>query len=236
MTDGTNPNTADGSRTRLFNTLALLLLGLTIFTILCYGTIFILPTVPFNPFPPYNQALSTIAPTQTIAPTLPPTWTPTPAQTIKPSPTRPSVTPTASRTPRPTRTPLPTDTPTPSITPTPTEDLCKSLVLLGPPPAQRYNQYDVPTLVWKFGRVLGPNEHYDVLLDPPGSGMGSVGWADRSDPKNKDCTTYCEYQVAIYQIYPGGRFNWTVQIIRTDKNDKVLGVVCPAPPVYFFDH
>jgi hypothetical protein len=233
MTEGTNPNTADKSRTRLFNTLALLLLGDDFDSCAMAHS---LPTVPFNPFPPYNQALSTIAPTPTMAPTLPPTWTPTPAQTIKPSPTRPSVTPTASRTPRPTRTLLPTDTPTPSITPTPTEDLCKSLVLLGPPPSQRYNQYDVPTLVWKFGRVLGPNEHYDVLLDPPCSGMGSVGWADRSDPKNKDCTTYCEFPIAINEIYPGGRFNWTIEIIRTDSQDKVLGVVCPAPPVYFFDH
>ncbi|HTP06965.1 MAG TPA: hypothetical protein VMP08_01850 [Anaerolineae bacterium] len=236
MSEVTNPNKAKKSRASLFNTLTLLLLGLTIFMILCYGTIFFLPSVIFNPFPPYTQVLSTIAPTPTIAPTLPLTWTPTPAETIKPSPTRPSVTPTPSRTPRPTRTPLPTDTPTPSITPTPTEDLCKSLVLLGPPPAQKYNQYDVPTLVWKFGRVLGPNEHWDVLLDPPGSGMGSVGWADRTDPKNKDCTTYCEFPVAVYQIYPGGRFNWTVELIRTDNKDKVLGVVCPRPPTFFFEH
>jgi hypothetical protein len=137
---------------------------------------------------------------------------------------------------RPTRTPLPTDTPTPTVTPTPTEDLCKSLVLLGPPPSTHYNQYDIPTLVWKFGRVLGPNEHYDVLLDPPGSGMGSIAWADRSDPKNKDCTTYCEFSFAVNEVYPGGRFNWTIEVIRTDKNDKVLGVVCPAPPAYFFEH
>ena len=236
MTDGTNVNKAGQSQTRMFNTLAMLLLGLTIFMVLCIGTIFILPTVPFNPFPPYNLVLSTIAPTPTIAPTLPLTWTPTPAQTFRPSPTRASMTPTPTHTPRPTRTPLPTDTPTPSITPTPTEDLCKSLVLLGPPPAQHYNQYDVPTLVWKFGRVLGPNEHYDVLLDPPGSGMGSIGWADRSNPKDKDCTTYCEFSFGVYQVYPGGRFNWTIQILRTDNKDKVLSVVCPAPPTYFFEH
>jgi hypothetical protein len=236
MTDATNPNKPAKSRSSLFNRLALLLLGLTIFMILCYGTIYFRPEVFFNPFPPYTQVLSTIAPTATIAPTQIPTWTPTPAQTIKPSPTRPSQTPTPSRTPRATRTPLPTDTPTPSVTPSPTEDLCKSLVLLGPPPAQKYNQYDVPTLVWKFGRALGPNEHYDVLLDPPGSGMGSVGWADRTDPKNKDCTSYCEFPVAINEIYPGGRFNWTIEIIRTDSKDKVLGVVCKAPPVFFFEH
>ena len=236
MAQGTHPHQANKSQARLYNTLALVLLGLTIFLLLCYGTIFLLPSVVFNPFPPYTLALSTVAPTPTVAPTLIPTWTPTPAQTVKPSPTRASLTPTPTRTLRATRTPLPTDTPTPSITPTPTEDVCKSLVLLGPPPAQKYNQYDIPTLVWKFGRVLGPNEHFDVLLDPPGSGMGSIGWADRSDPKNKDCTTYCEFSFGVNEVYPGGRFNWTVQVIRTDKADKVLGVVCPAPPVYFFDH
>ncbi|CAG0937417.1 hypothetical protein TFLX_06346 [Thermoflexales bacterium] len=235
MRQGTKSRRAGKSQASTFNSLTLLLLGLTIFMILCYGTIFILPNVFFNPLPPYVLALSTIAPTPTIAPTLPPTWTPTRAETIRPSPTRPSVTPTPSRTLRATRTPLPTDTPTPSVTPTPTEDLCKSLVLLGPPPAQKYNAYDLPTLVWKFGRVLGPNEHWDVLLDPPGSGQGSIAWADRTDPKNKDCTTYCEHTFAVTDIYPGGRFNWTIALIRTDSKDKVLGVVCPAPSEFFFE-
>jgi hypothetical protein len=236
MTEVSTPNKPPKSRASLFNTLALILLGLTIFMILCYGTIFFLPTVVFNPFKPYTQVLSTVAPLPTAVPTLPSTWTPTPAQTIKPSPTRPSVTPVATHTPRPTRTPLPTDTPTPSITPTPTEDLCKSLVLLGPPPAQKYFQYDVPTLVWKFGRPLQPTEHWDVLLDPPGGGMRSIAWADRSDPKNKDCTTYCELPVAINEIYPGGRFNWTIELIRTDIKDRVLSVVCSRPAPFFFEH
>jgi hypothetical protein len=237
MTQGTEPAHTRQSQARLFDRLALVFLGLTIIVLLCYGTIFLVPTVFFNPLPPYTLALSTLMPTLPPIPTLPPTWTPTPAVTYRPTATRPTSTSTPSRTPRPTRTPLPTDTPTPSITPTPTEDLCKTLVLLGPPPAQKYNQYDVPKLVWKFGRVLGPNEHFDVLLDPPGSGMGSIAWADRVDPANKDCTTYCELPVAVYQIYPGGRFNWTVAVIRADaKTDKVLGTVCPAPPVYFFEH
>src|SRR5512139_3613860 len=204
MRKGTKRRTGK-SRGSALDNLTLVLLGLTIFMILCFVTIFLVPSFPLNPWPPSAQAVYvyTMAPTRTPAPTLPLTWTPTRAQTIAPTATRRSPTPTPSRTLRATRTPLPTDTPTPSVTPTPTEDLCKSLVLLGPPPAQKYNAYDQPTLVWKFGRVLGPNEHWDVLLDPPGSGMGSVGWAERSDPKNKDCTTYCEYQVAIYQIYPG---------------------------------
>jgi hypothetical protein len=236
MAEVTTPKNAKKSRASTFNTLTLILLGLTIFMMLCYGTIFLLPTVFFNPLPPYNLALATVAPLPTAVPTLPPTWTPTPATTIKPSPTRPTITSTPSRTPRPTRTLLPTDTPTPTITPTPTEDLCKSLVLLGPPPAQKYFQYDVPTLVWKFGRVLGPNEHWDVLLDPPGGGFRSIAWADKSDPKNKDCTTYCEMPVAINEIYPGGRFNWTIELIRSDSQEKVLGVVCPQPSPFFFEH
>ncbi len=230
------PGTPRSSNGHLYNRLALAFLGLSIFMLLCYSIIFVAPTVAFNPLKPYSVAFSTYAPTLPPIPTMPPTWTPTPAVTYKPTATRPTATVTPSHTPRPTRTPLPTDTPTPSVTPTPTEDLCKTLVLLGPPPAQKYNQYDVPKLVWKFGRVLGPNEHFDVLLDPPGSGMGSVAWADRSDPKNKDCTTYCELPVAVYEIYPGGRYNWTVAVIRADpKTDKVLGTVCPAPPTYFFE-
>ncbi len=235
MTQDTQSGNTDQSKARWYDRLALVLLALTIFLLLCYGTIFIAPTVFFNPFQPHTVAMSTLAPTQEPRPTLPPTWTPTPAVTYRPTATRVDPTATPTRTPRPTRTPLPTDTPTPSVTPTPTEDLCKTLVLLGPPPSQKYNQYDVPTLVWKFGRPLAPNEHFDVLLDPPGSSMGSVGWADRIEPKDKDCTTYCELPVAVYNIYPGGRYNWTVAIIKADpKTDKVLGTVCPAPPTYFF--
>jgi hypothetical protein len=73
------------------------------------------------------------------------------------------------------------------------------------------------------------------LLDPPGSAMGSVGWADEIDPKNKDCTTYCELPVAVYEIYPGGRYNWTVAVIRARKDGGVERTVCPAPPVFFFE-
>jgi len=236
MAEGTRSRRAGRSQTHTYNNLALGLLALTIILLLCYGTILFQPSVFFNPFPPGTPVVAiTLAPTRTPSPTLPPTWTPTPALTIKPSPTRPSATPTPTHTRIPTRTPLPTDTPTPSVTPTPTEDLCKSLVLLGPPPAQKYNQYDQPTLVWKFGRVLGPNEHWDVLLEPPGSGQGSIAWADRADPKNKDCTTYCEFTFGVTDVYPGGRFNWTIALIRSDSKDKVLGTVCPAPSPFFFE-
>jgi hypothetical protein len=224
------------SRSRALNRLSLLLLGLTIFMILCYGVILIKPDVPFNPFQPYQIALATLAPSLTPVPTFPATWTPTPAQTIAPTPTRPTQTPTQTRTPRPTRTPLPTETPTPSITPTPTEDVCKTLKLLGPPPGQHYAQYDPVTLTWTFGRALAANEHFDVLLDPPGSGMGSIAWADEADPKNKNCGAYCEFQFGVYGVYPGGRFNWTIGVIRVTKDGKVAGQVCKPPDPYFFEH
>jgi hypothetical protein len=216
--------------------LTLLLLGLTIFTVLFCAWILINPDVAFNPFKPYTLALSTLAPTPTVAPTLPATWTATPAVTYAPTPTRPTLTATPTRTLRPTRTPLPTETPTPTVTPTATEDMCKTLKLLGPPPAQHYAQYDPVTVTWVFGRALAANEHFDVLLDPPGSGMASIGWADEANPKNKNCGAFCEFQFGVWGIYPGGRFNWTIGLIRVDKAGKVVANVCPPPDPYFFEH
>ncbi len=223
-------------KSRLLDRLTLLLLGLSIFMVLCYAVIFFVPDVPFNPLQPYSLALSTIAPTPTPAPTLPATWTPTPAQTIKPTSLRPTDTPVPTHTPRPTRTPLPTDTPTPTITPTPTVDVCKTLKLLGPPPATHYSEFDPVTLTWTFDRALAPDEHFDVLLDPPGSGMGSIAWADNADPKNKNCGAYCEFTFGVFQIYPGGKFLWTIGVVRANKEGKVVANVCPPPTPYFFEH
>ncbi len=223
-------------RSRALDRLTLLLLGFSIFVMLCYIWIFFVPNVIFNPLQPYTLALSTLAPSLTLGPTLPPTWTPTPAAVYSPTPTRPTGTPTRTNTARPTRTPLPTETPTPSITPTPTENVCNTLKLLGPPPGQKYNQYDAVTITWTFGRALAADEHFDVLLDPPGSGMGSIGWADEADPKNKNCGAYCQYQFGVFGIYPGGRFNWTIGVIRVNKDRKVIANVCSPPTPYFFDH
>jgi len=227
---------ANRTRSSGLDRLALILIGLTVFTLLCYLAIFIKPDLPFNPLPPYVAQLVTFAPTPTEGPTLPATWTATPVRTAPPSPTRVTATATPTRTPRPTRTPLPTETPTPSITPSPTENVCDTLKLMGPPPGQKYAQYDPVSITWTFGRALGPNEHFDVLLDPPGSGMQSIGWADEVDPKNKNCGAYCEFQFGVWGIYPGGRFLWTVAVIRADKDGKVLGQVCPPPDPYFFEH
>ena len=63
----------------------------------------------------------------------------------------------------------------------------------------------------------------------------SIAWADEADPKNKDCTSYCQYTVGL-SAYSGGRFMWTIGILRVDKNRKVTGTVCPSPPPYFFDY
>jgi hypothetical protein len=234
MAEDKAPTHSVDRRSRAYNTLALALLFLTIFVALCYTLILFVPTVFFNPFPPIQTVAAVPVAMGTPTPTLPPTWTPTP-QTPSPTPTVPRPTPTTSKTPTrpPTRTPLPTDTPTPSITPTPTEDVCKSLQLLGPPPGQQYSQYDNAHLTWRFARPLAADEHFDVLLDPPGSGMGSIAWADEADPKNKDCGSYCEFTVGL-GVYPGGRFNWTIGVIRVNKDRKVVAQVCKPPDPYFF--
>jgi len=92
---------------RLLNRLALLLLGLTALVLACYLIIFLVPTVPLNPWPPIAQAqLITLAPTQAPRATPPPTWTPTAMRTYQPPATR------AVDTPVPTRTPLASRTPT----------------------------------------------------------------------------------------------------------------------------
>ncbi len=102
---------------RLLNRLTWLVLGLTALVLACYLIIFLVPSFPLNPWPPFAQAqLSTVAPTQTPRSTLPPTWTPTPPQTYQPLATRPPDTPVPTRTPRATLTPtkspaLPTKSP-----------------------------------------------------------------------------------------------------------------------------
>ncbi len=216
---------------RLLNSLSLALLILSGVLAAAYAWIFVA-----NPFGAQQPQIVVITPTPIGTPTQtrPPTWTPSP--TLASVTPRPTHTPTRTPTKRPTRTPLPTHTPTPTITPTPTEDVCKTLKLLGPAPGNKFNQYDTPILVWNFGRPLAPDEHFDLLLDPPGAGQGSVAWADDANPRNKDCTDspgYCEYQIGLNGIYSGGRFLWTVALIRA-RDGKVLGTVCPAPEPYFF--
>lgn len=219
---------------RLLNRLTLVFLGLTGLVAVWYAAIFIAPDSALNPLrPPPLIVIVTPTPIGTPTQTRPPTWTPSPTQ---PSVTpRPTSTVTRTSTPRPTRTPLPTQTPTPSITPTATQNVCTTLKLLGPPPGQRFLQYDTPTLTWTFGRPLDANEHFDVLLDPPGTGIGSIAWADEADPKNKNCGAYCMYTVGL-SAYSGGKFFWTIAIIRTNNNRQVTGTVCEAPPPYFFDY
>jgi hypothetical protein len=218
------------------NTLSVILLSLTILVGLYYLFIFIVPDTVLNPFPPIQIAQVVVQTIGTPTATFPPTWTPTP---IEPSPTpRPTDTPAPTGTPRPTRTPLPTETPTPTITPTPSPDLCSTLKLLGPPPGQRYLQYDNAELNWTFGRPLTAFEHFDILVGPPdhhgvATAMSSVAWGDETGPANKNCTSYCTYTLALGD-YNGGHTDWSVAVIRADKNQKVLGTICKAPPPYYF--
>ncbi len=218
------------------NILSLIFIGLSILVGLYYALIFFVPSTALNPFPPIQIAQAVVPTIGTPTATFPPTWTPTP--TVPPSTPRPTFTPAPTGTPRPTRTPLPTETPTPSITPTPSPDLCSTLKLLGPPPGQHYNQYDNADLTWTFGRPLTAFEHFDVLVGPPDrrgepTSLSSAAWGDEGDPANKNCTAYCTYTLALGD-YNGGRANWTVAVLRADKDRKVLGTICKAPPPYFF--
>ncbi len=105
--------------------IVVILIGLVV---LCYATIFVVPTIPINPFPPPQE---TEVAEET--PQFEPTWTPTPL----PSPTNTSTpTPTWTPTPTPSNTPLPTDTPTPtpSNTPPPTATHTPKPTKKPPPP------------------------------------------------------------------------------------------------------
>lgn len=107
-------------RDQLFNTLSLVMLGLTFVVILCYILIFINPYIALNPFPPYPQKVEMVTTTTgaVYRRDVPPTWTATATPTITPTPP-PSLTPTITPTPTtrpPTRTPSPTPTITPRVT------------------------------------------------------------------------------------------------------------------------
>jgi len=102
---------------------------LTPLLLLCYLLIFMVPTLPINPFQPHELAMSTLAPSLTPQPTYTPTRAPTSTSTPTNTP-RPTFTRTSTATPKPTldlRTPitgtaragfLPTRTPTPTASPT----------------------------------------------------------------------------------------------------------------------
>lgn len=88
---------------------------ITALVLLCYGSIFVAPQVPWNPFKPPTD---TPAPATAIAQE--PTWTPSPTPTATSTGTpTPTWTPTATPTWTPTPTPTWTPTPTPTLTSTP---------------------------------------------------------------------------------------------------------------------
>ncbi|MGC9467359.1 MAG: hypothetical protein ACP5HS_02090 [Anaerolineae bacterium] len=111
-----------GQQERVFNTLSLVVLGMTVVVLLCYISIAINPYLFFNPFPPGPDAfvVATITPSPTSR-AYAATWTPTTTPTVTPTPP-PSFTPTITPTPEPTTpppTPEPTATPTPRVTRSP---------------------------------------------------------------------------------------------------------------------
>jgi hypothetical protein len=96
-----NSRRATPGRSTLYNRLAWICLILTLLVASCYLIIFMIPTLPFNPFPPYSAAIATFAPTSTPQPTYTPQ--PTPTSTSTPSVTpRPTFTHTSTPTPKPT--------------------------------------------------------------------------------------------------------------------------------------
>jgi hypothetical protein len=95
-------------RSQLYNRLTGALLILTPLLLGCYLLIFIMPTLPINPFQPRDEVVATFAPTPTLQPTYTPTRTPTLTST-------------------PTNTPRPTFTRTSTVTPSPTLDFRASI-------------------------------------------------------------------------------------------------------------
>lgn len=118
------------SSDQMWNTLSMVMLGLTVLTTIYYTVLFVSPSLaPFG-----SRAEPTIAilyltptpkptrpPTHTLAPTVPPTWTPSPTNTPLPPPTtRPPRTNTPTRTKVIfTRPPTATGSPTPTRHPYP---------------------------------------------------------------------------------------------------------------------
>ena len=128
------PRRRKREQSKWYNRLALLLLLLTPVVFVCDLLIFMIPTLPLNPFPPQSQAaMATFAPTPTWQPTYTPTRTPT-STSIPTNTPRPTWTPTFTATPRPTLDLKTTGTPrsfflatrTPTPTPTPTVGPTKS--------------------------------------------------------------------------------------------------------------
>jgi hypothetical protein len=171
--------TAVPDRSQLYNRLTWVLLILTPLVLVCYLLIFIVPAFPLNPFKPYAQAMSTLAP----SPTSQPTYTPTPWPTATSTSTNTPL-PTFTRTATPTFTP--TSTPTlsgtlrstpflPTRTPSPTASLT-------PAPTQSPYQYTAE-VQYQFAQLYGTNWSgiaglifgLDLKHQP---GIGVKAWGD----------------------------------------------------------
>ncbi len=139
-------------RSRLFNLVSVVMLGLTIITVVCYILIAVNPFLAINPFPPDRNrfVVASITPLATISRTLAATWTPTPTPTASPTPP-PSFTPTITATPEPLQA-----TPTRTATPTPTPR-----VTISPWPFTSKVEYETPLHGCAWMGVAGTVEDLD---------------------------------------------------------------------------
>ncbi|HZY43979.1 MAG TPA: hypothetical protein VFF70_04440 [Anaerolineae bacterium] len=228
-------------RDRVYDLVATLCLMLAGIVAVYYLIVFVIPQSQLNPWSPIempiavnsSEVLASSTPEASPLPTSTATVTLTPTSTSTPI----KVSSTMTFTPAPTviftRTLAPTTRPRSTITSTP--DICSTLKLQAPKSGQHYNLNDSAQLSWTFARVLAVNEHFDVLFDPPGQGIGSLAWADEDQPGLKNCTTRCTYSVGLGR-YPGGRFNWTIGVIVGGRDHQVSAQVCKPPDPFNFTY
>ncbi len=232
-------------RDRVYDLLATLCLILAGIVAIYYLIIFMIPLSPLNLWSPIELPIAAISDEAQISSTTEATSVPTPTTTATavatfmptststPIEVRPTITLTQIPTLTVTGTVSPTAKPQATITLTP--DICNTLKLVAPKSGQHYNLNETAQLSWAFGRALATDEHFDVLFDPPGQGINSLAWADEDQPGLKNCTTRCTYSVGLSR-YPGGRFNWTIGVIKSGSDHQVSAQVCKPPDPFNFTY
>jgi hypothetical protein len=160
------------------------------------------------------------------------------AETETPTPTS-SVTPTAEATPTPTLTPeLPTATftplpptatftpvpPTPTYTPTPptptvtpTPSTCAPPTLGSPANGAQFEAGQNVVLQWSYSCSLAENEYFDVQI-----------WRDGDPRRGVTWTKDTQYTLDA-QAYGGGRYNWSIAVVRGQDGQVQGWVTDPAP-------
>ena len=217
-------NTEKAKRAASFNRLAVIFLVLSAAVLVCYLLIFLIPSIPLNPLPPYSLAIATVAPTQTPLPTATPTHTPTATRT-------------PTSTPRPTRTSTPTDTPeptsvltgtqrprTPTTAPTVTPTAGPTLSPLNYTAEVSYQFAQLYGVNWAgmAGLVFGLDSKHQP-------GLTINAWGDPPLGQNGDLAvtgTFSQYGPSGWEITLGDRpvsGTWNVQLV--DVNGFALSPV-----------